>query len=499
MKWYLVSFLFLPLVSASQLQLARVFSDNMVLQRDEPVHIWGNATPGDSVSISFGGENRFTIVSKDSSWNVYLKNQKANIKAQSIFISCGGEKIELKNILIGDVWIATGQSNMEWPMSREMHWKVEMKNTSQSLIRLNNPPPAGRYVYGVAYKDSLNRRLTTDSFYLWSKWNVCDSNSVRDMSAVAYYFAKAIIEKESIPIGIINLSIGSAPIETFISRKALERNKEFAVKVKGNWLENENLPEWVRQRGRENVGSNPNGYKDDLGLNHAYKPGFAYTCGIQPLVPFPIKGVIWYQGESNSLERERVEEYRELLHLMIDDYRAKWKHPNMPIYWVQLSSIDTTNYQSKLWPQFRDEQRRLLDEVKNGGMAVCTDIGLRNNVHPSNKKDVGERLARWALHQVYKRTIIPSGPLPLKAEYEKGKIIVTFQYAMGLATSDNKPPRGFSLDGKNDVVATIENYRVLIAAKQKPETVYYGWKPFTDGNLVNAEMLPTSTFKLKVK
>lgn len=170
------------------------------------------------------------------------------------------------------------------------------------------------------------------------------------MSAVAYYFAKAIVEKENIPVGIINLSIGGAPIETFISKEALRRNEKFASKVSGNWLENESLPEWIRQRGKENVGNNANGFKDDLGLNHAYKPGFAYACGIEPLLAFSIKGIIWYQGESNSLEKEKVEEYRALLHLMIGDYRIKWKQPDMPFYWVQLSSIDTANYQSKLWP-----------------------------------------------------------------------------------------------------------------------------------------------------
>jgi sialate O-acetylesterase len=471
----------------------------MVLQRDEPVHIWGKATPGDRVSISFGVENRFTIVPKDSSWNIYLKEQKANTKAQSIFISCGDKRVELKNILIGDVWLASGQSNMEWPMIREIHWKEETKNTNQPLIRLNNPVPAGRYVYGVAYKDSLNRRLTNDSFYLWTRWNVCDSYTVKDMSAVAYYFAKAIVEKENIPIGIINLSIGGAPIETFISKEALRSNEKFASKVSGNWLENESLPEWIRQRGKENVGNNANGFKDDLGLNHAYKPGFAYACGIEPLLSFSIKGIIWYQGESNSLEKDRVEEYRALLHLMIGDYRTKWKQPDMPFYWVQLSSIDTANYQSKLWPQFRDEQRKLLSEIKSGGMAVSSDIGLRNNVHPTNKKDVGERLARWALNRIYKENIIPSGPLPLQAEFEDEKILVSFQYARELKTSDNKQLRGFSLDGRTDVQVIVENNRVVINSKEKPEYVYYGWRPFSDANLVNEGGLPASTFKIRVK
>ena len=499
MKRCLISLLLLPLASVAQLQLPKVFSDNMVLQQGEPIHIWGKAMPGKKVMVSFASEAKNAVVEKDSSWSVYLKKQKADSKPQSISISCGDKRIELQNVLVGDIWICSGQSNMEFPMVREMHWKDEIKNTYQPLIRFNNPPPAGRNVYGVAYTDSLNKRLNTNDFYQWTSWQTCDSNTIKSMSAAAYYFAKAIIAKKKVPIGLINLSIGGAPIETFISRDAMQHDKRFESKVEGNWLDNKNLPEWVRQRGKENVGKNVNGYKDDLGLNHAYKPGFAYESGIQPLLPLPVKGVIWYQGESNSLEKARVDEYKDLLHLLLNDYRKNWKQPDMPFYWVQLSSIDTTNYQSKYWPEFRDEQRKLLAEVSNGGMAVCSDIGFKNDVHPTNKKEVGERLARWALYNTYKEPVVPSGPLPLKAIYEKGKVIVSFEYGQGLQASDGKALRGFSLNGNTNVDAVIQNNKVVISTAQKPARVFYGWKPFTDANLVNAEMLPASTFKLEVK
>ena len=499
MIWVLLALLLLPVDGDAQLKPAPIFSDHMVLQRDEPIHIWGKAGPGHKVSIAFNGVKGSSITAPDSSWSIFLRKQKASTVPRTIIISTPGEKITLHDVLVGDVWIASGQSNMEWPMYREMHWPTESKNTDQPLIRLNNPPPAGRYVYGVAYTDSLNRRLTSDSFYLWHDWKVCDSNSVSGMSAIAYYFAKSIVASENIPIGIINLSIGGAPIETFISKQALSSHRKFANKIKGNWLENPALSEWVRQRGKQNVGSNPNSYGDELGLNHAYKPGFAYNAGVERFTRFPVKGIIWHQGESNSLEKQSVEEYRELLRLLIEDYRAKWKQPALPFYWVQLSSIDTANYKSQLWPQFRDEQRRLLDEVKYGGMAVSSDIGSRNDVHPTNKKDVGERLARWALNKVYKKEIIPSGPLPVDAHYENGNITINFQYANGLTSSDSQPLRGFSLDGKTGVNATITDNKVVIDTNQKPEFIYYAWQPFTRANLINAEKLPASTFKLKVK
>jgi sialate O-acetylesterase len=496
---YLIGVLLLPTAAVAQLEVAKIFSDNMVLQRGEPIRIWGKAAPGKRVDVVFAQQKKSVIAQKDSSWQVVLATLKTATQPQSMYIRSGIEKRTFQNILIGDVWLLSGQSNMEWPMVREMHWAEEKKSTGQPLVRLNNPPPVGRFVYGVAYTDSLNRRLTKDSFYRWEHWAVCDSNTVKSMSAVGYYFAKSIVEKEAVPIGLINLSIGGAPIETFISRETLQNRKQFAAKVKGNWLENVHLPEWIRERGAQNVGQNPTGLQDDLGLNHAYKPGFAYASGVEPLLPFPIKGILWYQGESNSLEQARVEEYKDLLHLLIMDYRKAWKAPTMPFYWVQLSSIDTMHYKSHYWPQFRDEQRKLLARVKNGGMAVTSDIGFRNDVHPTNKKAVGERLARWALQQVYGDNRVPSGPLPLRATYQSGNVIVTFQYATGLHTADGKSLRGFSLDGKATGSARIQDRQVHIPANTKPRFVYYAWTPFSDANLVNAEELPASTFKLEVK
>ncbi|HET7897848.1 MAG TPA: hypothetical protein VFL47_09260, partial [Flavisolibacter sp.] len=163
MKRCFLFLLFLPLAALAQLQVARIFSDNMVLQRNEPIRIWGKAEPGKLIMVSFAKQQKSVSVQQDSTWRVAFKKQKASVNPQSLFITCGNEKFELKNILIGDVWLCTGQSNMEWPVQKEVHWSEESKHANQPLIRLNNPPPAGRYVYGVPYTDSLNKRLTTDA------------------------------------------------------------------------------------------------------------------------------------------------------------------------------------------------------------------------------------------------------------------------------------------------------------------------------------------------
>ncbi len=500
MKFIFIAISFYPFVSIAQLKIADVFSSNMVLQRELPVAVWGKAVTGKIVEVRLGVTMRSTVAGKDSAWKVFLPKQPANTQSQSLSISSGDTAVQFQNILIGDVWVCIGQSNMEWPMIKEQHWKEEIHSTSQPNIRLLNPPPAGRNVFGTPYTDSLINRLVIERFYDWNGWQQCDSNSVKQMSAVAYYFASKVYAETGVPIGIINLSIGGAPLETFISTEAISHHGTFSKKINGNWLLNNSLPVWVRERGNQNVGNNNIIPVDERGPNHAYKPGFAYEAGINPLLQMPVKGILCYQGESNAQEPERVNEYAALSKLMIDDYRLKWRQPQLPFYFVQLSSIDTIKYKGQLWPKFRDEQRKMLQLIPNSGMAVCSDIGARDDVHPTNKKDVGERLAKWALNKTYKQSVVPSGPLLLKAIYSNGRVIVSFEYmAKGLKTSDSKAVRGFSVDGKNDTEAIFGDSGIIIPVSTKPKYVYYGWKSFSNGNLVNSENLPASTFKLTVK
>ncbi|HMU47332.1 MAG TPA: sialate O-acetylesterase [Chitinophagaceae bacterium] len=499
MRVFFIAILFYPIFSIGQLKITDVFSSNMLLQREQPIPIWGKAVPGTIVEIKFGKTIRSVVAAKDSTWKAYLPKQRANSQPQSLTIQNGDTAVQFQNIIIGDIWVCIGQSNMEWPMIKEQHWKDEIHNSNQPNIRLLNPPPVGRGVFGVPYTDSLINRLTTERFYDWNGWQQCDSNSVKQMSAVAYYFAKKVSAETGAPIGIINLSIGGAPLTSFINTKTLMHDITFRKNVNNNWLTNDALPVWPRERGKQNVGNNkvPG---DENGPNHAYKPGFAYEAGIKPLLQMPVKGLLCYQGESNAQEIEQVNEYAALSKLMIDDYRKKWQQPHLPFYFVQLSSIDTAKYKGHLWPEFRNEQRKMIQLIPYSGMAVCSDIGAKDDVHPTNKKDVGERLARWALRKTYMQNIIPSGPLPVKATYSYGKVIVSFEYmAKGLITSDGKSIKGFSIDGKNETEASFGDSGIIISVNSKPKYIYYGWKPFSNGNLINSENLPASTFKIKVK
>src|SRR6185437_320268 len=405
------------------LRLAPIFADHMVLQRDQPLHFWGKGLPGATVWVSFAGERRATKVMKDSAWSLYCSKQEANTSPQRLVVSSGRDSIVVKDILVGDIWLCLGQSNMEFPMSREMHFKSESPQSAQPLLRIYNPLYIGKDIYGKPYTDSMLRALRPESFYSGT-WQRCDSNSVRAMSAVGYYFGKTIACREQVPVGLVNLAIGGCPAETFISASVLRKGR-FATKTAGNWLTNDALPAWVRTRGRENIAGNAHAIGDDRGPNHAYKPGFAYQAGIEPISPLPIRGVIWYQGESNAQEPSRVTEYNALLKVLVASYRKAWHLPALPFYWVQLSSIDTAHYASRYWPEFRDEQRRLLAEIPHGGMAVSSDLGFKDNVHPTDKKDVGERLARWALEQDYGVDTLVSGPLPIGVDYRNDTVSIT--------------------------------------------------------------------------
>lgn len=499
MRIMLAISLLVHITAAAQLQVAKLFSSNMVLQRNQPIRIWGKSMAGAQVTAVFAGQTKSVTANKDSAWQIEFAQQQANSIPQAMVITAGNEQVTFSNLLIGDVWLCVGQSNMEFPMRQELHFAEAKKQAAQPMLRLYNPTFIGSGFYGKSFTDSMMQRLQPSDFYN-GNWQTCDSISFQNMSAIGYYFGKQISGHENIPVGMINLSIGGAPIETFISANALEAGTFFAKKLNGNWLTNEALPVWIRQRGNENLGDNKIVHSTASGPNHAFKPGFAFAAGIEPMTKMPIKGILWYQGESNAQEKDRVFEYAALQQLMVAEYRQQWQQPNLPFYWVQLSSIDSVKYKSQWWPDFRNEQRKLIALIPNGGMAVSSDIGDKNDVHPRNKKLVAERLAVLALNKTYHRNMLPSGPLVKNAMYKNGKVIIHFNDAgKHLQTADDMNLRGFSLDGKNESTAVIKNKTVVIVAEKKPAYVYYGWAPFTNANLVNNARLPASTFKMEVQ
>lgn len=481
----------------SQLTVDKHFSDHMVLQREQPITLSGNALPEALVRVEFGVIHLQTSADSNGHWSLVLPSQKAQNTPASLVIRTEKEQIELKDVLVGDVWLLIGQSNMEFELQKESHYEQEKNKLQQPLLRFYNPSFAGKYIYNRHFKDSVLNRLTPELFYSDVDWQVSDSTSAPSMSAVGYYFARRIIAEQEIPVGLIHLAIGGAPLESFISVEALASDPEFSKKVKGNWLYNDALPDWIRERGRQNVGKRFI-YADQFGPNHGYKPGFAYTSGIKGLKNYPIRGILWYQGESNAQEVDRVMEYNDLQKLMVSQFRTLWKQPELPFYYAQLSSIDTVRYKGQLWPLFRNEQRLFLNSTENTGMAVTSDIGAQHDVHPRDKKTVGERLSRWALRDVYHHDIIVSGPLVSKVEYRGNQLMIHFDSVGKGLTFEGDRLVGFYLDGK-PVKARIKGRIVVIHVKEKPTEVAYGFASFSKGNLTNKEGLPASSFILKVQ
>lgn len=491
-------FFFLVAIKAfCQLTVEKHFSDHMVLQRDQPVSVSGYTLANAQVTLEFGDVHLQATADGNGRWSLLLPAQKAQHNSQSLVIRSSDQQLTFEDIVVGDIWLLIGQSNMEFELQAEAHYQMEKNNLDHPLLRFYNPSFAGKYIFNRHFKDSVLNRLTPELFYTAVDWKVSDATSAPSISAVGYYFARRILATEKVPIGLIHLAIGGAPIETFISKQAFKEHPEFYLKAKGNWLYNDALADWVRERGRQNVGKRFI-YADCNGPNHAYKPGFAFKSGVQPLKGFPIKGVLWYQGESNAQEMDRVMEYNALQKLMVAEYRELWKQPELPFYYAQLSSIDTLQYKGQLWPVFRNQQRLFLQQTKNTGMAVTSDVGAKHDVHPRDKKTVGERLSLWALRDVYHHDITVSGPLVSKATYRRGQLIVDFTSVGKGLVCKGKRLLGFYVDGKA-VQAQIKGKRVLIKVQEKPKEVAYGLSSFSRGNLINKEGLPASTFIVRVE
>ena len=292
-----------------------------------------------------------------------------------------------------------------------------------------------------------------------------------------------------VPVGLICNAVGGSPTESWIDRNTLET--EFPA-ILNDWLHNDFIQDWVKGRAAKNLGF------DSTKLSrHPYEPCYLYESGVLPLQQYPIKGVIWYQGESNT---HNMEAHERLFQLLVDSWRSNWKNPQLPFYFVQLSSLDRSS-----WTWFRDSQLRLMKSIPHTGMAVSSDHGDSFNVHPTHKQPIGERLARWALSDSYGYSITPSGPLFESVVREGEALVVSFAFGEGLRTSDGNSPSCFEIAEEEGLYhpanVTIMGDKVRLTSPdlKAPRYVRYAWQPFTRANLVNKDGLPASTFRGEVK
>ena len=465
------------------LQLPEIYSDNMVLQHGQPLPLHGIANAGTKITVTIGKQQLNTTADSNGKWQVTLAPLAAK-ETYTLQITAGKEKRVFKNVVAGEVWLCSGQSNMEFEMFQASTGERDIPQAENPNIRLFDMEARWRTDNANAWELSALDSINVLQYYKPAQWEVCTPKTVRAFSAVAYYFGRTLQKDLDMPIGLICNAVGGSPTESWIDRRTLEYD---FPRILNNWRENDFIMDWVRQRAGENIAK-----ATDKLQRHPYEPAYLFEAGILPLAKYPIKGVIWYQGESNAHNKDA---HSKLFSLLVKSWRTEFNNPQMPFYYVQLSSINRPS-----WGWFRESQRRLMKVVPHSGMAVSYDYGHPTDVHPKNKQPIGERLAQWALGDTYGKKVLPSGPLFRSATFNGKAATVTFDYAQGMHSADGKTLRGFELSDGNGIFypATAEvvgeELKVTSEEVSTPKIVRYGFSPVTDGNLVNEANLPASTF-----
>ena len=465
------------------LQLPEIYSDNMVLQHGQSLPLHGIANAGTKITVTIGNQQLNTTADSNGKWQVTLAPLAAK-ETYTLQITAGKEKRVFKNVVAGEVWLCSGQSNMEFEMFQASTGERDIPQAENPNIRLFDMEARWRTDNANAWELSALDSINQLQYYKPAQWEVCSPKTVRAFSAVAYYFGRRLQKELNMPIGLICNAVGGSPTEAWIDRRTLEYD---FPRILNNWRENDFIMDWVRQRAGENIAK-----ATDKLQRHPYEPAYLFEVGILPLAQYPIKGVIWYQGESNAHNKEA---HSKLFPLLVKSWRTEFNNSQLPFYYVQLSSINRPS-----WGWFRESQRRLMKVVPHSGMAVSYDYGHPTDVHPKNKQPIGERLAQWALGDTYGKKVLPSGPLFRSATFNGKAATIAFDYAQGMHSADGKTLRGFELSNGNGIfypaTAEVIGEEVKVTSEEvsNPKAVRYGFSPVTDGNLVNEANLPASTF-----
>lgn len=441
-------------ICQAQLKLAQVFADHMVLQRQKKVPVWGTAKAGDKVTVSYNSNSAVAIADASGSWLAYLHPMEAQAEGKDMTVTAGGQHVVLHDVLVGEVWLCSGQSNMRMElMFRDaaipgvVDWENEVKKANYPLIRFYN-----RFRGKGA-----------------SLWEACDSNSVKLFSAVAYYFGAEIYKELNVPIGLIHQSAGGTSIQKWIPERYFEQ-----------------LP-WSKQ------------YLDFSQYVPWLEPASCYNNFIAPLAGYGIRGVLWYQGESNANFNVHGYSYRYLLPLLITSWRKEWKQDDLPFAFVQLPLFNNSN----AFRYIREAQLNTLKTIPNTGMVTSYDEDeFRTMLHPRNKKHVGERLAIWARSTVYGRKELEAMG-PVYQSYEKTGNVIKVQFNRDIQSGDGKELKGFMIAGANKefqpAVAVITGKNAVSVSNTSvtaPLAVRYTWGENIDpGNLTGTTGLPASPFR----
>lgn len=489
--WKLPAILLAALAANAEVRLPKILSSHMVLQRDRPIYLWGWAEPGENVSATFKNNTQTAAADKLGHWSLYFSPQPAG--GPFLLTIKGSNTIDLDDILIGDVWFASGQSNMEMPLqgfpgnSITQNSEEEIRNANQPNIRL------------------LHVRHKASDYPLpdyEQSWTPCTPETARNFSAVAYFFGRELTKREHVPIGLIDSTWGGTPAEAWTSLEGLASDSSlmpvFAERAQMTNEQADFLAIKAAEEREDAIARQAN----QPPPKHSWHPDFAswapawlYNGMVAPAVKYPIKGVIWYQGESNSAA-PRAPLYERLFPALISDWRTHWREGNFPFLFVQLANFKSGV--NERWPIIREAQRRTLS-VTNTGMAVTIDVGDPDNIHPADKQSVGVRLALAARALAYGENLEYSGPLFRQTSIDKDGMRVWFDHAAGL-TAKGGAPSGFEIAGEDHhfqpATAAIDGESILVTNSQVPAPKYvrYGWTSAPILNIYNSAGLPASPF-----
>lgn len=477
--------------AGAEVRLPKLLSDHGVLQREAPVHIWGWADPGEQVAVSFHAQKLATTADRLGKWSTWLLPEAAG--GPYTLTVAGTNTLTVSDLLVGDVWFASGQSNMEFPLNG-FPGSAPMKNGAEEIAKANHPEIRLLHISNNSSLYPLEDQPAT--------WTACTPETAARFSAVAYLFGREINEREHVPVGLIDSTWGGTPAASWVSEEGLAADASlmpvFAAHAQQVGHQADASAAGAAEK-REDAAAKAAGQEPQKHAWHpnpaSWAPAQLYNGMVAPATSYSIKGVLWYQGESDSMAG-RVNLYERTFADLISDWRARWQEGEFPFLYVQISSFTSTPLEK--WGILRDAQRRVL-KLRNTAMAVTLDVGQADNVHPADKQTVGARLALAARATVYGEAVEFSGPLFRRAAPDGANLRVYFDHAAGLKASTGKLT-GFELSGSDHVfhpaTARVEGDALVLTADgvQQPLWVRYAWANAPEANLVNAAGLPASTF-----
>lgn len=503
MKTTLISLLVagLAFVVRAEVTLPAIFKDHMVLQRDKPLPVWGWADAGREITVKFGPQTKTTKTGKEGRWKVVLDPLQTSNEPQNLMVSAQTSVAVVKDVVVGEVWLCSGQSNMAMTVKNVKDAEKETAAANFPLIRM---------FFVQSYT------ATSPQEKCQGVWQACAPQTVPNFSATAYFFGRALHQSLKVPVGLIHSSVGGTAIESWTSMAAMEKQPEVQPLLEhwrsdvalfeqsDNLAKNEAAKKEWQEAVKAAVAAKqpppPTPTYTGRDPLHPNRPGNLFNGKIAPIIPFPFRGAIWYQGESNAGNGPL---YATQLPLMIRDWRTRWG-AEFPFAWVQLPNFmkrETEPEAPSTWARLREAQTQALS-VPNSGMTINLDVGEEKDIHPKNKQAIGHRLALWARAKVYGEKIEWSGPLYDSHAIKGREVAIQFTHADGLKTTDGGAVvKGFIIADESHhwqwAEARIDGKQIIVShpSIQSPTAVRYAWANNPEVNLVNSAGLPAGPFR----